>query len=136
MVRMSRIAQHVLLTTLPFLSPVASAVAPVNFEVRDNADLVALCSTPPGDPEYVAAIHYCHGVGVGFARYYEAISVGPDFQHIFCVPKATTRNEVLTRYVEYSKAHPEYDREALGNVLIKFLTECYPCAPGQVPDKR
>lgn len=136
MARISRVMQRVLLTSLPLLPLAAPAVAPVNFEVRNNADLVALCSTPPSDPKYVAAIHYCHGVAVGFARYYESISIGPDFQHIFCIPKAVTRNQALTQYVAYSKAHPGYDREALGNVLIKFLTETYPCAPGQIPDKR
>jgi len=136
MARISRVMQRALLTILPLFPLAAPAVAPVNFEVRNNADLVALCSTPPTDPNYVAAIHYCHGVAVGFARYYEAISVGPDFEHIFCVPKAVSRNQVLTQYVAYSKARPQYDQEALGNVLIKFLTDTYPCAPGQVPDKR
>lgn len=128
--------RRLLCTALPLLPLNASAVAPVNFEVRDNADLVALCSTPPSDPNYVAAIHYCHGVAVGFARYYDAISIGKDFEHIFCVPGAVSRNQVLTEYVAYSKAHPSYDHEALGNVLIKFLTETYPCAKGQIPDKR
>lgn len=136
MARMSRLARRLLLATLPLLPLAVPAVAPVNFEVRDNGDLVDLCSTPPADPNYVAAIHYCHGVAVGFARYYESISIGPDFQHIFCIPKAVTRNQALTQYVAYSKAHPEYDRDALGNVLFKFLTETYPCAPGQKPDKR
>jgi hypothetical protein len=136
MAKPPRFLPTLLVTALPLLPLTTHAVAPINFEVRDNADLVELCSTPPGDPNYVAAIHYCHGVAVGFARYYDAISVGKDFEHIFCVPKAVTRNQVLTQYVAYSKAHPGYDHEALGNVLIKFLTETYPCAIGQIPDKR
>lgn len=136
MTTLSRLARHALLATSIFLPAVSQAVAPINFEVRYNADLVALCSTPPSDPNYVAAIHFCHGAAVGFARYYEAISAGKDFQHLFCVPQAVKRNDVLTRYVAYSKAHPDYDREAVGNVLLKFLIETYPCAPGQVPDKR
>lgn len=136
MARISRVAQRVLLTSLPLLPQAAPAVAPINFQVRNNADLVALCSTPPSDPNYVAAIHFCHGVGVGFVRYYEAISIGKDFQHIFCIPKTVTRNQVLTQYATYSKAHTEYDQEAVGNVLVKFLSETYPCAPGQIPEKR
>lgn len=136
MARLFRLLQLPLCAALLLLPLNVPAVAPINFEVRDNGDLVALCSTPPSDPNYVAAIHYCHGVAVGFARYYDAISIGKDFEHIFCVPGAVSRNQVLTEYVAYSKAHPSYDREALGNVLIKFLTETYPCAKGQIPDKR
>ena len=121
----SHLSLCILLTVLPVA---ASAVAPINFEVRNNADLVALCSTPPSDPNYVAAVHFCHGVGVGFARYHEALAEGKYFQPLFCLPKTVTRSEALSQYVTYSKAHPEYDREAVGDVVIKFLIEAFPCS--------
>ena len=127
MKRISRVHRGSLLVAL-FLLPMATgAVAPANFEVRYNADLVALCATPPSDPNYVAAIHFCHGVAVGFARYYEAISVGKDFRSMFCLPKTMTRNDIMAEYVAYSKARPQYDREAVGNVMIKFLTDTFHC---------
>ena len=50
-----------LILALAVFAASAVAVEPVNFEIRNNADLVALCSTKPGDPTYMAAIHFCHG---------------------------------------------------------------------------
>lgn len=123
----NRVHRCSLLISLCLLPLTTEAVAPVNFEVRYNADLVALCSAPPSDPSYVAAIHYCHGVAVGFARYYEAISIGKDFRSMFCLPKTLSRNEIMAKYVVYSKTHPEYDRDAVGNVLLKFLDDTFHC---------
>jgi len=111
----------------PFLISPARAVDPISFQIRNNADLVALCSTQQSDPNYVAAIHFCHGFGVGFARYHEALKEGQDFVPLFCFPETVTRTQALTQYVSYSKAHPEYDKESVGDVVIKFLIETYPC---------
>lgn len=105
----------------------AGAVEPINFEIRNNADLVALCSAQPTEPNYVAALHFCHGFGVGFARYHDALREGKDFHPIFCFPNGLTRADALNQYVAYSKAHPEYDNEAVGDVVMKFLVDAYPC---------
>ncbi len=113
---------------LAILPAAVSAVEPINFQIRHNADLVAVCSAQPDDPNYVAAIHFCHGVGVGLVRYQEALQEGKDVEPIFCLPKSLTRTQAIEAYVAYSKAHPEYDQEAVGNVQIKFLSETYPCA--------
>lgn len=107
--------------------PVAAAVDNIDFEVRNNADLVALCSASPTDANYVAAIHFCHGFGVGFNRYHEALREGKDFRPLYCFPDKLTRTEALNEYVRYSKAHPEYGKEAVGDVVMKFLVETYPC---------
>ena len=111
----------------PFLISPAWAVEPINFLIRNNADLVALCATPQSDPNYVAAIHFCHGVGVGFVRYHESLSEGKGFVPLFCFPETVTRTQALNQYVSYSKAHPEYDKESVGDVVIKFFIETYPC---------
>ena len=108
-------------------APSASAVDNVDFEVRNNGDLVGLCSAQPTDVNYVAAIHFCHGFGVGFSRYHEALREGKDFRPLFCFPDKLTRTQALNEYVRYSKAHPEYDKEAVGDVVMKFLVETYPC---------
>jgi hypothetical protein len=105
----------------------AAAVDPINFEVRDNADFVALCSALPTAPNYVAAIHFCHGFAVGFNRYHEALKEGKDFEPLYCLPANATRAALLTGYVAYSKAHPEYDKESVANVVTKFLVDTHPC---------
>ena len=117
----------VVVISAPFLIRSAWAVDSISFQIRNNADLVALCSTQQSDPNYVAAIHFCHGFGVGFARYHEALKEGQDFVPLFCFPETVTRTQALTQYVSYSKAHPEYDKESVGDVVIKFLIETYPC---------
>ncbi len=124
----SYLSAWVLIAGAAAFAPPAGAVDPVDFEIRYNSDLVALCSTQPTDSNYVAAIHFCHGFGVGFSRYHEALKESKDFQPLFCFPDKLTRTQALSEYVRYSKAHPEYDREAVGDVITKFLVETYPCA--------
>lgn len=114
--------------TAALLARGAVAVEAINFEIRNNADLVAVCSTPPNDPDYVAAIHFCHGFGVGFNRYHDALKEGKAFQPIYCLPEQRTRNQILGEYVRYSQAHPEYDTSTVGDAMMKFLADTYPCA--------
>lgn len=115
------------------LFPVAvSAIEPVRFEVRKNADLVAVCATPATDPDYVAAVHFCHGVAVGFSRYHEALQEGAHFRPIFCVPESLTRTQTIAAYIAYSRRHPEYDGASVGDAVIKFLSDTYPCS-GKAP---
>ncbi|QSA97783.1 Rap1a/Tai family immunity protein [Methylococcus sp. EFPC2] len=121
---------------LAVLPAVSLAVEPINFEIRNNADLAAVCSTQPADPNYIAAIHFCHGIGVGLVRYQEALQEGKDVEPIFCLPKSLTRAKAVETYLGYAKAHPEYDQEAVGNVLIKYLSETYPCSKGSSADSR
>lgn len=128
MIHISNLSSKAMAFTLAVLPFSASAVDPIHFEIRNNADLVAVCSTQPEDPHYIAAIHFCHGVGVGLVRYQEALQEGKDFDPIFCLPKSLTRTQAVNAYLGYSKAHPEYDQEAVGNVQIKFLSETYPCS--------
>ena len=116
-----------LLIAVPIFVNPAWAVEPVIFEIRNNADLVALCAAQPNDPNYVAAIHFCHGFGVGFDRYHDALKEGKDFVPIFCFPETATRNQIIGEYVRFSKAHPEYDKDSVGDVLTKFLVDTYPC---------
>ena len=116
-----------LMVAVPIFVNPAWAVEPVIFEVRNNADLVALCSAQPSDANYVAAIHFCHGFGVGFDRYHDALKEGKDFSPVFCIPETATRNQVIGEYVRYSKAHPEYDKDTVGDVVTKFLVDTYPC---------
>jgi hypothetical protein len=116
-----------LLMALAVLAGPAAAVEPINFDVRYNADLAALCSASPTEANYTAAINYCHGVGIGIVRYHEALAEGKGFQPLFCFPDGVTRNQVMNAYVAYSKAHPEYAKESVGDVMLKFLIETYPC---------
>lgn len=113
---------------MPLFVNTAWSVEPINFEVRNNADLVAVCSTQTSDPNYVAAIHFCHGFAIGYYRYYESLMrEGKYFNPIFCIPDGVTRNQAVSAFVSFSKAHPDYDQAMVGDAVMKFLVETYPC---------
>lgn len=128
----STAATRAVLTALVF-APAAGAVEPINFQVRNNGDLVTVCSTPTTDPDYVAAIHFCHGFAVGFVRYHDALKEGKPFAPLFCFPPSATRSQVVAEYVGYSRAHPAYDTETVGDVMTKFLVDTYPCPAAGKP---
>ena len=124
-----------MLASLTAVNP-SAAIEPINFEVRNNGDYVALCSASPQSPDYVAAIHFCHGFAVGFNRYHEALQEGKEMPPLYCLPEKATRTGLIGEYLRYSKSHPEYDRDKVANVIMKFLVETYPCAQGQFPAPR
>jgi hypothetical protein len=55
------------------LSGGVRAAEPDDFRVRTAADLVSLCGRSD-DPNYVPAIHFCHGFGTGAYQYYQAVT--------------------------------------------------------------
>lgn len=117
-----------LMLGLMALAGPAGAVDTVNFGLRDNADLVALCSALPTDANYTAAINFCHGVVMGIVRYDDALEESPDFTPQYCFKEGMTPNQLVEAYVSYAKAHPQYDKESVGDVMAKFLIDTYPCA--------
>ena len=117
-----------LLLGLAALANPAGAIDVQKFEVHSNADLVALCAVPPTDPDFKAAINFCHGFAIGFVRYHDALKEGADFKPLYCFPKGLTPNQLIDSYIRYSKAHPQYDQEAVGDVFTKFLIDSFPCA--------
>jgi hypothetical protein len=65
--RRNRLASIVVATMLLLA---AEALESESFRVRSTADLVEICSVPPSDATYVAAVGFCHGYGVGAYHYY------------------------------------------------------------------
>lgn len=114
-------------------TPPAYAVNPSTLEVKNAAELVKLCTTPPNDPNYAEAIHFCHGYLVGAYHYYESLAEQPMYQALFCPdnPKPT-RDIVVNGFVEWSKAHPQYNKDKAVTVFFKYLIDKWPC-DRQVP---
>jgi hypothetical protein len=54
----------------------AMAADSSNFQLRDAADLVRVCSVGPDDPAHAHAVGFCHGILVGAFRYYESSVTG------------------------------------------------------------
>ena len=118
----------VVLGALVASASVATATTPEHFVLRSGADYVTLCSTPTDDPLYTAAIHFCHGFGVGVYQTMMALTNHEKLAPIMCPPSPPpTRNEGLQRFLAWSKLHPAYLTDPPADVLGRFLVEQFPC---------
>ncbi|MEM7177553.1 MAG: Rap1a/Tai family immunity protein [Pseudomonadota bacterium] len=95
-----------------------------------TGDLVAICATQPGDPNYASAVHMCQGYLLGVHHFHTALSHEID-EDIYCVnpdKPRPTRDQVVAEFVEWSQAHPETaDKEALEG-LLTWASTAYPCS--------
>jgi hypothetical protein len=99
------------------------------FQVRDTRDLVALCSVAPGHPNYTAAIHFCHGFGVGAYQYYQLLEAGIEGYRFVCInERRPSRDEAVASFVAWAGAHPESHDDPAVDSLFRWLGETYPCS--------
>ncbi|MBK8907368.1 MAG: hypothetical protein IPM60_05550 [Rhodospirillales bacterium] len=107
----------------------AEAASPENFTVDTAEDLVALCSADPSNPNYVAAIHFCHGFGSGGYHYYKIEALANPEREFVCFKEPfPTRTAVIENFVKWAKKHPQYMENEAMDVLFRYLAETYPCA--------
>jgi hypothetical protein len=110
------------------LPGLALAVDQTDFEVKTTQNLLNLCTAASGDPNYQAAIHFCHGYLVGAYAYYEAHHGSNKAKHLFCFPDPPpSRNNAIVMFVEWAKAHPQYMNENPVDTEFRFLIEQWPC---------
>lgn len=96
------------------------------FQLRDASDLVEICSASPSDSQYASAIAFCHGVLAGSFRYYLATT--PADERFVCAPNPVpTRSKVMSGFVAWAKARPQYGQEPPVDTLFRYLAETYPC---------
>lgn len=106
----------------------ADAANPDNFHVRTTEDLVILCSAEPTDPNYVAAIHFCHGFGTGAYQYYESIVSASPSERFVCPPDPPpTRSEAIAGFVAWAHANPQYVKDRPVDSIFRYLSTTYPC---------
>ncbi|HYI86498.1 MAG TPA: Rap1a/Tai family immunity protein [Burkholderiales bacterium] len=104
----------------------AAAADTQRFELRNVADLVAVCSVPEGDPHHAIAMGFCHGVLVGAYGYYDSAVAKSD--RFVCSPTPTPkRSQVMNGFVTWARAHPGYAKQHPVDGLFKYLAETYPC---------
>jgi hypothetical protein len=106
----------------------AWAVNPPSFDVKNSAELVAVCSTPTTDKNYSAAIHFCNGYVVGAFHNYQALAEQPMYQTLFCPDDPNgPKDDFVKGYVAFAKAHPQYDKDRAVTVLFKYMIDKWPC---------
>ncbi len=104
----------------------AIAAGPPQFQVRDAADYVKLCTTSADDPNYVSAIAFCHGFGVGAYHYYHVSTAAPD--RFVCPPNPVpTRAAVINDFVAWVKTRADVMKQPAVDALFIYLTGVWPC---------
>lgn len=110
------------------LSGGVRAAEPDDFRVLTAADLVSLCSAGPNDPNYVPAIHFCHGFGTGAYQYYQSVTTASPDQRYVCPPSPPpSRSAVVIGFVDWMKSRPDLASNPPVEALFQFLAETYPC---------
>ena len=121
------------LSVIVFFLPgfaVAGGVTEKDFVADTTQDLIDLCMVSPDDPLYDQAIGFCHGYLVGAWDYYEAQSSGPKGIKFVCPPSPMpSRNDAISMFIEWAKAHPQHMGETPVESEFRFLTEKWSCKP-------
>ena len=118
---------RILLALISFILGGSAVAADVNrFQIRNAADLVAVCSAGADDPAQASALGLCHGILVGAFSYY--LSVVPSANRFVCAPNPTpTRAKVMSDFVAWAGANPKYMKDPAIDTLFRYLAEAYPC---------
>jgi hypothetical protein len=116
---------------LAFVAVAASgAVSEENFLLRKGSDLVELCSVAAEDPLQVAAIHMCHGFGVGVYQTLVAVSAHEKVDDFLCPPNPPpSRNQAFADFLVWAKK-PEnagHLSESPAALVGHFLVTTAPC---------
>ena len=110
---------------LAIATPVLAA-GPPHFQLRNAADLVRVCSTAAADENFASASAFCHGVLVGAYRYYDAATTKAN--RFICPPKPPpSRATVMSGFVTWANAHPQYSGNPPVDTLFRYLGGAYPC---------
>ncbi len=105
----------------------ALATTKENFELRNGADLVELCSTDTSDPLYTAAIQMCQGFGVGVYRTALALTAKDD-PPLFCPPSGgLTRNAAVQSFLTWAASNKEHAGDSALDFIGRFFMKTYPC---------
>jgi hypothetical protein len=104
----------------------AALTADVKYQVRDAADLVAICDTSPRARDIGPALAFCHGFLTGAAHFYFAAI--PESSRFACAPDPVpSRSEVMDEFVKWAKARSQYLSQPAVETLFRYLAETYPC---------
>ena len=106
----------------------ARAVTDTNFELRNGADLIALCGVAKDDPMRSLALQMCEGYCAGVYQAILALTTHKGLQPLFCPPNPPpSRNEAIAQFVEWSKGKTQYQGDRPADFLGRFLVEVFAC---------
>jgi hypothetical protein len=125
---MNRKSALLLIAIVFMMASAAVAATPEDFKIKTARNLLELCTTPPDNPLQREAVHFCHGFLVGSVAYHMAQHSGPEGKPLVCFPDpGPSRNEAVTMFMDWLKAHPELMDERPVETEFRFLIEKWPC---------
>ena len=99
------------------------AQTPLPNSDASTAAFVALCQNRAD----VEAQNFCFGFGEGV---YQSLVMqrSPNAKSTICIPKGISRDVVLSDFLVWMQARPQYNGDYAAKTIIRFLTSRYPCA--------
>jgi hypothetical protein len=101
----------------------ALAQTPLPNSDASTAAFVALCQNRAD----VEAQNFCFGFGEGVYQSFE-MQRSPNAKPTICVPKGMSRDTVLSEFLVWTQARPQYNGDYAAKTIIRFLSSRYPCA--------
>ena len=98
-----------------------------DFSVDRGQDLLDICTVGEDQPSYWEAQAFCYGYFQGGADFHQAQVSGPEVSPLVCPPADVTIRDAVTVFVDYARAHPEYQGEAPMDLVFRAVTEEWPC---------
>ena len=117
-----------LATVVALSSGSAAALSPELAEVDTMEDLVKLCTVKKGSPDYVRALSFCYGYGLGVYHLWTVLTSTPVHKPLICLPNPEPSvARAMERLVKWVKANPEYMKKEAAETVVRFLTTKWPC---------
>jgi hypothetical protein len=101
----------------------ALAQTPLPNSDASTAAFVALCQNRAD----VEAQNFCFGFGEGVYQAH-VMQRGPNAKSMICVPKGISRDTVLSEFLVWTQARPQYNGDYAAKTITRFLSSRYPCA--------
>jgi len=116
-------ATFVLIAAIFSFAPSVFAQKDLPVDDASTAAFIELCKNP--DDEQGRS--FCFGFGEGVYQGYLA-NLRPDTKPAICfVDKNETRNEVLQKFLAWTKKNPQLNQEKAAKTLMRFFTDIYRC---------
>jgi len=104
----------------------ALAQNPLPNSDASTAAFVALCQNRAD----IEAQNFCFGFGEGVYQSF-VMQRGPNAKPTICLPKGMSRDTVLSEFLVWTQARPQYNGDYAAKTIIRFLSSRYPCAKAQ-----
>ena len=117
------LATFLLIASILSFTPGAFAQIDLPADDASTAAFVELCK----NPDDVEGRSFCFGFGEGVYQQYLASRTSNAQPSICFASKTETRNQVLQKFLAWTNANPQFNKEKAAKSLMRFFTQSYPC---------